>query len=454
MTIPNSVTSIGTYAFDGCSGLAAVHITDIAKWCCISFGGSSGNPLYYAHKLYLNGSLVEDLTIPDGVTSIGNYAFDGCSGLTSVTIPNSITIIGNYAFDGCSGLTKVTIPETMTSIEEYAFYNCNRLNCVLFEGNAPSVGSYAFQSVSSDACIYVSWPSTGWNVEIPGKWNGVAIDYIRHELSFDCCGGVCDVAALQIEDGKPLGVLPVPSRDNYGFLGWYTEQGEVIDASSTFREPQTVYARWRINSPTFIPESGTAFTGSLTVSIVSPAAGASIHCVIDGSEPTIDSPVCDRLVIEGKTKVRAVAEKDGMVSEVAEAEYALGQCATPLLDIVDTVDNPLHPRCVAIRWENDGVLRYTLDGSDPTESSPVYESPIVFDGSVVLKTKVFSGDFFDSPVVTARFAHVSRNGVSTLVRLVNKPNSVENLVYDGEEKIGVVAISSRTSTTRTTSSAA
>ena len=123
VTIPNSVTSIGNYAFYNCSGLKEVHISDLATWCKIGFGSYFANPLYYAHNLYLNGSLITDLVIPNSVTSIGNYAFYDCSGLTSVTIPNSVTSIGSSAFYNCSGLTSVTIPNSVTSIGSYAFYN-------------------------------------------------------------------------------------------------------------------------------------------------------------------------------------------------------------------------------------------------------------------------------------------------------------------------------------------
>ena len=107
VTIPDSVTSIGSSAFSGCSGLTSVHITDLAKWCGISFNSSDAHPLYYAHDLYLNGEKVTALTIPDSVTSIGNYAFYYCRGLTSVTIPNSVTSIGGSAFYYCSGLKSV-----------------------------------------------------------------------------------------------------------------------------------------------------------------------------------------------------------------------------------------------------------------------------------------------------------------------------------------------------------
>ncbi|MGN0854582.1 MAG: leucine-rich repeat domain-containing protein [Kiritimatiellia bacterium] len=144
VTIPDSVTSIGSYAFSGCSGLTGVFISDLAKWCAVSFSDYYANPLYYAHQLYLNGSLVTDLTIPDSVTSIGSYAFSGCSGLTSVTIGDGVTSIGSDAFAGCSGLTSVTIPDSVTSIGSDAFAWCEGLMRVTIGSGVTNIGSRAF----------------------------------------------------------------------------------------------------------------------------------------------------------------------------------------------------------------------------------------------------------------------------------------------------------------------
>ena len=127
VTVPNSVTSIGNSAFDYCNNLKEVYITDIAAWCKIVFEVYPSNPLYYAHNLYVNGTLVTDLVIPDGVASIGNGAFIHCSNLTSVTIPNSVTSIGHNAFSSCSSLTSVIIPNSVTSIGNNAFGYCNNL---------------------------------------------------------------------------------------------------------------------------------------------------------------------------------------------------------------------------------------------------------------------------------------------------------------------------------------
>ena len=148
VTIPDSVTNIGWDAFYGCSELTSMCITDISKWCGISFDGHYANPLVYVHNLYLNGEKVTDLTVPDSVTSIGSYAFSGCSGLMSVTIPDSVTSIGICAFYGCSGLTSVTIPDGVTSIGSSAFWGCSGLTSVTIPDSVTNIGSYAFSGCS------------------------------------------------------------------------------------------------------------------------------------------------------------------------------------------------------------------------------------------------------------------------------------------------------------------
>ena len=143
--IPDSVTNIGVDAFAACWGLNAVHISDISTWCSISFGNSFSNPLGYAKNLYLNGNLVTDLVIPDGVTKIEDSAFCGCTSLTSVIISDSVTTIGDSAFKGCTGLTAVIIGDGVTGIGSYAFA-CSFANgaSVTIGNSVTSIGYRAF----------------------------------------------------------------------------------------------------------------------------------------------------------------------------------------------------------------------------------------------------------------------------------------------------------------------
>ena len=126
ITIPNSVTSIGSSAFDRCSGLTSVKVvvTDCSVFCNNDLTYRIGLPVYLIDK---DGNEIKEIVIPNDVTNIGDYAFYGCSRLTSIMIPNSVTSIGSSAFYDCTGLASVTIPNSVTSIGSSAFYNCSNI---------------------------------------------------------------------------------------------------------------------------------------------------------------------------------------------------------------------------------------------------------------------------------------------------------------------------------------
>ena len=132
---------LGDWAFYGCSGLTSLTIPS---------GVTS-----IGDKAFRGCSRLTSLTIPSGVTSIGDWAFSGCSGLTSLTIPSSVTSIGNYAFYGCSGLTSLTLPSGVTSIGNYAFYGCRGLTSMTIPSGVTSIGNDAFYGCSGLTSIYV-----------------------------------------------------------------------------------------------------------------------------------------------------------------------------------------------------------------------------------------------------------------------------------------------------------
>ncbi|MCI6728479.1 MAG: leucine-rich repeat domain-containing protein, partial [Bacteroidales bacterium] len=173
VTIPNSVTSIGRWAFSGCSGLTSVTIPNsVTSIGSSAFAGCSGltsivvedgNPVYDSRNNC--NAIIETATntlhsgckttiTPNSVTSIGDDAFRGCSGLTSVTIPNSVESIGDDAFGGCSGLTSVTIPNSVTSIGDYAFEVCSGLTSVTIGNSVTSIGERAFYNCPELLDVY------------------------------------------------------------------------------------------------------------------------------------------------------------------------------------------------------------------------------------------------------------------------------------------------------------
>ena len=135
-----SVTSIGEMAFDGCSGLTSVTIPNSVT----SIGDFA----------FFDCSGLTSVTIPNSVTSIGSWAFSECSGLTSITIPNSITIIENSVFNGCSGLTSITIPNSITSIGNSAFSDCSGLTSVTIPNSVTSIGDWAFDCCDNLKNVY------------------------------------------------------------------------------------------------------------------------------------------------------------------------------------------------------------------------------------------------------------------------------------------------------------
>ena len=143
IVIPEGVTSIGERAFEYCTGLTSI-------------------------------------TIPDSVTSIGDYAFHGCFNLTSVTIPDGVTSIGDYAFHGCYGLTSITIPEGVTSIGRSAFSGCSGLKSITIPNSVTSIGNGAFYQCTSLKTINYTGTEEQWNAINKGaNWNyGTAVNVI------------------------------------------------------------------------------------------------------------------------------------------------------------------------------------------------------------------------------------------------------------------------------------
>lgn len=220
ISIPRTMKEIGTDAFRNCKALTALYITDVAAWCKVYFETSSSNPLAYAQHLFLDGEEVTDLVIPEGVTSIRQYAFQSCNNVKSVTIPTSLKSLANGAlvcpnatavyisdlkawcevestnglgsgyhiflngeevkelefpkgqtyvypsFAGCTGLTSVILPSSVTSISSYAFEGCTNLTTVTLPYKLSEINNRAFYDCNRLKDVYCyaeNVPSIGSN---------------------------------------------------------------------------------------------------------------------------------------------------------------------------------------------------------------------------------------------------------------------------------------------------
>lgn len=237
VTIPASVTEIGSNAFAGCTNLTSVNyagdwsnltiqsgnpaVQDAANAPLFDFEFTPDNtavivkhyrgaaadvtiPSRYKGKpvtaidpvAFYNNSAVTSVTIPDSVTSIPDAAFVNCSELTNISIPNSVTYIGLSAFSsctslksitlpsslrsisealffGCSQLTTIQIPDSVSSIQAYAFYNCGKLETIRIPVSVTSIGDYAFDGCPSSMTVTYSGSKTQWDAITKGSYNDV-----------------------------------------------------------------------------------------------------------------------------------------------------------------------------------------------------------------------------------------------------------------------------------------
>ncbi len=182
LTLPNSVTIIGDGAFQGCSGLTELTLPNYVRVVeACAFKDCSGltkltlpNILINIWESAFSGcSGLTELTLPSSVWSIGNSAFEGCSGLTELTLPNSVMSIGRSAFGGCSGLTELTLPNSVTSIGGYAFAYCSGLSKITSLAEIPPVCGYGvFDGVNKTNCELIVPKGSVAAYKQAYGWNG------------------------------------------------------------------------------------------------------------------------------------------------------------------------------------------------------------------------------------------------------------------------------------------
>lgn len=154
INIPSTVTTIKKWAFRDCPGLTKVCITDIGTWCEIEFE-DYGNPLYYAHHLYIGDEEITDLIIPNNVTTICDRAFNGFSSLKSVELGSGIVSIGKYAFAWCTSLTSIFISENVKELGSCAFFECGSLADIAISGNIEKINVSSFEKCNSLKMIQI-----------------------------------------------------------------------------------------------------------------------------------------------------------------------------------------------------------------------------------------------------------------------------------------------------------
>ena len=186
ISFPSSIRSIGESAFFDCPNLDEVYATNIEDWCKIKFEDTFSNPINYGSKIYIDGELATDITIPKGITKICDYAFVNCDTITNVVIPNSVISIGDSAFNCCSNLKNISIPNSVVNIgkgafsscfnlekveipdgikiiKDYTFTSCEKLNTIIIPQSVKKIGYLAFDSDRNLSNVLFKGSKSQWN---------------------------------------------------------------------------------------------------------------------------------------------------------------------------------------------------------------------------------------------------------------------------------------------------
>ena len=434
VTIPASVTEIGSNAFAGCTNLTSVTyggdwsnltiqsgnpaVEDAAKDAAneqlfdfefilnntavvvISYKGTAADvtiPSRYKGKpvtvidpvAFYNNSAVTSVTIPDSVTAIPDYAFGFCSQLTNISIPNSVTFIGFSAFNSCTSLKSITLPSSLSTIQSYAFYNCGNLKTIRIPVSVTSIGNYAFDVCPSLMTVTYPGSKTQWDDNITkGSNNDVLENHLicaKLEATFTADGTTL-APAQTIDRGGKFTAPAAPSKENHTFAGWYNGDEKFDFDADTTNAPNVLelVAKWDINKYTvqFVSDYGSFAdqtiehgkpidTGELTIPTVE-------GFTFDGwyADEAHKTKFDFSTPITGDTKVYAKWEKN---APVLPDTYALN--VSGAFVYVDGVDVTASAGDTSLQLEKDASVRLVAD-PDRMPSGMVFDRWTILNGAL------------------------------------------------------------------------
>lgn len=304
VTIPASVTEIGSNAFAGCTNLTSVNyegdwsnltiqsgnpaVQDAANAPLFDFEFTPDNTAVIVINYKYNGAAADvtipsryqgkpvttighaaffnsaatSVTIPDSVTSISDSAFVNCPRLTNISIPNSVTYIGFSAFNSCTSLKSITLPSSLSTIQSYAFCNCGNLETIRIPVSVTSIGNNAFADCPSLMTVTYPGSKTQWDDITKGSNSDVLENHLicaMLEATFNPDNGE-SISTQTIDRGGKFTKPAAPSKENHTFAGWYNGDEPFDFDADTTNAPNVLelVAKWDINQYTvkFVSDHG------------------------------------------------------------------------------------------------------------------------------------------------------------------------------------------------------
>lgn len=432
VTIPASVTEIGSNAFAGCTNLTSVNYE--GDWSNLTI--QSGNPAVQdaanaplfdfefippdntavivtnykyngaaadvtipsryqgkpvttiGHAAFFN-SAVTSVTIPDSVTSISDEAFVNCPKLTNISIPNSVTYIGFSAFSSCTSLKSITLPSSLSFISGALFLGCSQLTTIHIPVSVTSIGNNAFADCPSLMTVTYPGSKTQWDDITKGRNSDVLENHLicaMLEATFTADGE--SISTQTIDRGEMFTKPAAPSKENHTFAGWYNgDEKEKFDFDAdTTNAPNVLnlVAKWDINKYTvqFVSEHGSfedqtiehgkpIDTDKLTPPIVE---GFTFDGWYADKDRTIEFDF--NTPITGDTKVYAKWEKN---APVLPDTYALN--VSGAFVYVDGVDVTASAGDTSLKLEKDVSVRLVAD-PDRMPSGMVFDRWTILNGAL------------------------------------------------------------------------
>ncbi|MBQ9432442.1 MAG: leucine-rich repeat protein [Kiritimatiellae bacterium] len=266
ITLSNNTKSIRSGSFSYCSMLNSLHLPSSVTE--VDFGA-----FFYCNNL-MSITVADDNPSYKSVSGIlltkdGKTLVAAPNGMDSVIIPDGVTRIGDFAISFNRNIVNMIIPKGVSDIGKECFNSCLGLKNIVFEGDAPNVAQGAFYNVNSACTVKVRLGTTGWDVDIPGTWQGINIEYIPAAI-LDANGGVVDKTDITTNDGLIDVEMPVPRRKGYSFTGWFTEKEGGDEIRTGMRLASNIvnlYAHWAANeyTVTLVPNGGNLDTQEIKV---------------------------------------------------------------------------------------------------------------------------------------------------------------------------------------------